>query len=105
MKFSFSLIFFLSAIFSFAQENPARNDKKETKVSRLGEYKGYSEPTHKGFDYQSFYHTTKDGVKLAVDLFLPKKRKAGEKFPTILYLTRYVRTLEWLPYGRGVGSL
>jgi putative CocE/NonD family hydrolase len=94
MKFSFSLIFFLSAIFSFAQENPARNDKKETKVSRLGEYKGYSEPTHKGFDYQSFYHTTKDGVKLAVDLFLPKKRKAGEKFPTILYLTRYVRTLE-----------
>ena len=94
MKFLFSLILSLSVIFLFAQENPARNDKNEIKVSRLGEYKGFSEPKYKGFDYQSFYYTTKDGVKLAVDLFLPKKRKAGEKFPTILYLTRYVRTLE-----------
>lgn len=94
MKYFLTLIFCSLVIFSFAQENPALNDKKETKVSRLGEYKGYSEPIYKGFEYKSFYHKTVDGVNLAVDLFLPKKRKEGEKFPTVLYLTRYVRTLE-----------
>lgn len=94
MKQILTLVFALSVLLSSAQENPAKKDKKETRISRLGEYKGYSESKYKGYDYRSFYHTASDGVRLAVDVFLPKKRTAGEKFPAILYLTRYVRSLE-----------
>lgn len=90
----FTLIFCLAFVVSFAQEDPAKYDKNETKVSRLGEYKGYSEPKYGGYEYSSFYHKTEDSVYIAVDLFLPKKRREGEKFPTIMYLTRYVRSLE-----------
>lgn len=94
MKKILTLLLLTLPLWTWAQENPAKNDKKETKVSRLGEYKGYSEASYGGYGYRSFYHTTADGVKLAVDLFLPKKRKPDEKIPTILYLTRYVRSLE-----------
>ena len=101
MRFPLTLIFSVTVLVLWGQENPAKHDKKETKVSRLGEYKGYSTTDYKGYTYSSFYHTTVDSVHLAVDVFLPKKRKQGEKFPTILYLTRYVRTLE----GRGLIKL
>lgn len=52
----------------------------------------------KNFDYTSFYHTTRDSIKLAVDVFLPKQKKIkkeGGKIPTVFYLTRYVRTIEF----------
>lgn len=94
MKQILTLFLLAGSLWAYAQENPALNDKHEKKVSRLGEYKGYSEARYGGYEYRSFYHTTPDSVKLAVDLFLPKKRKADEKIPTVLYLTRYVRSLE-----------
>ncbi len=37
----------------------------------------------------------RDGVKLALDLHLPKNLPEGEKIPTILYQTRYIRSLEY----------
>lgn len=49
------------------------------------------------FDYTSFYHTNRDSIDLAVDVFLPKKKRlkqAEGKIPTVFYLTRYVRTIE-----------
>src|SRR5687768_8939008 len=64
------------------------------KQSDLGVYTGYSEQKYKGFKYYSDYVTMPDSVKLAVDVFLPKKAKDKEKFPTIIYLTRYVRSLQ-----------
>lgn len=94
MKHVFTILFVCFGSLIIAQENPALNNAKEKKVSRLGEYKGYSAADYGGFEYRSFYHTTKDSVQIAIDLFLPKKRKDGETFPTILYLTRYVRSLE-----------
>ncbi|MCX7743178.1 MAG: CocE/NonD family hydrolase [Flavobacteriales bacterium] len=51
----------------------------------------------KHFDYTSFYHINREGIPLAVDLFLPKKhrlKKEGNKVPTVFYLTRYVRSIE-----------
>jgi putative CocE/NonD family hydrolase len=48
----------------------------------------------KHFTYASFYYTTKtDSTRLAVDYYLPKNVKKGEKVPTIFYVTRYVRSL------------
>jgi putative CocE/NonD family hydrolase len=46
------------------------------------------------FKYQSFYVETDDGELLATDLLLPKDYKEGEKLPTVLYLTRYIRLIE-----------
>jgi putative CocE/NonD family hydrolase len=45
----------------------------------------------------SRYLTMRDGIKIAVDLYLPKKLKAGERVPTILQQTRYYRAyvLHW----------
>ena len=42
----------------------------------------------------SFYLTMRDGVKIAVDLHLPKNLPAGTKLPTIFRATRYVRSVE-----------
>jgi predicted acyl esterase len=41
---------------------------------------------------QSLYITMRDGVRLAVDVFLPQEVEKGEKVPTILNQTRYYRS-------------
>jgi putative CocE/NonD family hydrolase len=64
------------------------------KVSKLGVYEGYNIKDYKGYSYQSQYLKMPDGVRLATDVFLPKKRIEGEIFPTIIYFVRYVRSLE-----------
>ncbi len=48
-------------------------------------------------DRTSEYAPMSDGVKLALDLFLPKGRASGAKFPTILVSTRYWRAGEGQP--------
>ncbi len=78
------LSLFLGINYALAQE----------KVSKPGEYKGYTEAKYKGYDYQSRYFEMPDGVQIAVDIFLPKKLKEGEVIPIILYLTRYVRSVQ-----------
>jgi putative CocE/NonD family hydrolase len=37
----------------------------------------------------------RDGVKIAMDLHLPKGLKEGAKIPTVLFQTRYVRSIEY----------
>lgn len=65
------------------------------KISAPGEYSGYTFPEYSGVETSSFYLTMRDGVKLAVDLHLPEGLAEGEKLPTILYQTRYIRSLEY----------
>jgi putative CocE/NonD family hydrolase len=55
---------------------------------------GLSPERFKTYRKKSYYLTAEDGVKLAVDEYLPKGLPAGEKIPSILFLTRYVRSLE-----------
>ena len=66
----------------------------QKKISELGEYAGYTTADYKGFDYHSEYLEMRDGIKLAADICLPKKLEKDKKIPTILYLTRYVRSFE-----------
>ncbi len=47
---------------------------------------------YKGIEIQTHYLTMRDGVKIAVDVYLPKNRKAGDQFPTVLHQTRYWRS-------------
>ena len=67
---------------------------KQKKVSALGLYNGYTTADFNGFEYQSEYLEMRDGIKLAADICLPKRLEKDKKIPTILYLTRYVRSFE-----------
>src|SRR5258708_29642830 len=51
----------------------------------------FSPKLYAPYKYSSRYVTMRDGVKIAVDLYLPKDLKPGEKIPTILRQTRYYR--------------
>lgn len=52
------------------------------------------------FEYEevqitSQYITMRDGVKIAIDLYLPKGLEQGKKIPAIMMQTRYVRAMEF----------
>ena len=70
---------------AFAQA-PAR-------VSKPGQYAGYSTATYDGVERTSFYIPMRDGVKLAVDLFRPTSKgvAATEKLPVVWMHTPYNR--------------
>lgn len=70
------------------------NPPKE-KISSLGKYEGYHNKDYRGYSYESHYVKMPDDIRLATDVFLPKKRSEGEKFPTIIYFVRYVRSIEF----------
>lgn len=54
-------------------------------------------PEYKAVRRESRYLTMRDGVKIAVDVYLPKKLPADAKLPAILHQTRYWRAkrLRW----------
>jgi predicted acyl esterase len=41
-------------------------------------YQGYVEPKYKEFDQRSIYLTMRDGVRIAIDIVLPKPLPADE---------------------------
>lgn len=43
----------------------------------------------------SQYLTMRDGVKIAIDLYLPDNLQSGQKIPTILHQTRYWRAVDY----------
>lgn len=51
------------------------------------------EMEYKGIREKSYYVTMDDGVRLAVNVYLPKGLKKGEKIPAVLYQTRYWRAV------------
>ncbi len=58
---------------------------------------GFRAPEFKGFTSTSHYVETRDGVKIAVDILLPKPVEPGRKFTTILIQTRYWRAIALKP--------
>lgn len=67
--------------------------EKDEKHSEFGKYCGYSDGDYKGYKYETAYLPMRDSTLIAIDIFLPKKMKKGEQVPTILYQTRYIRSL------------
>ena len=65
----------------------------EVKVSRPGEYRGYSPAVFDGHELTSSYVKVRDGTRLAVDVFRPanKGRVAKGKFPVVWMHTPYNR--------------
>jgi putative CocE/NonD family hydrolase len=94
-----NLLFLFSIGLLLAQNSFAQKAKnKQTGVDLAIDYpKPYDQTQgfiYKGYTSKSFYLEMRDGVKIAVDLYLPKGIKPGEKIPTILHQTRYWRNVE-----------
>jgi len=58
---------------------------------KFGEFEGITQPPYKGFTTHSLYLTMRDGVKIAIQVVLPKNLSPTEKIPTLLLQTRYWR--------------
>jgi putative CocE/NonD family hydrolase len=63
-------------------------------------YRGFTEPQYKETLMQSLYIQMRDGVKLALDVVLPKDLPAGARIPAIIEQTRYWRAEK----GKGANS-
>jgi len=57
------------------------------------------------FEVSSEYLATREGTRLAADVFLPADREAEQKFPALLVLTRYWRSVEHPTTGEPLPSL
>ncbi|TFG94401.1 MAG: CocE/NonD family hydrolase, partial [Calditrichales bacterium] len=65
-------------------------EKKETTLP--ANYDRASHPQYTGVKTQSVYVPMSDGVKLAIDIFLPTEGPALDKFPVVLSYTPYQRS-------------
>ena len=65
-------------------------------VSRFGCYSGYSEPAYTEFHRESRYVNTRDGTRLAVDIYRPfeNAEPVAEPLPVIFSYARYWRATE-----------
>ncbi|MGE5777468.1 MAG: CocE/NonD family hydrolase [Chloroflexota bacterium] len=72
---------------------PFNRQGKGGKISRFGEYQGYSEMIYDGAQRTSDFLSLPDGTRLAYDLFLPVKDEivADEPLPTLFKYTPYGR--------------
>ncbi|MEM8547651.1 MAG: CocE/NonD family hydrolase [Pseudomonadota bacterium] len=87
-----ALIGCLSLVFhpAFAAEEHVQPNAR---ASSFGLYQGYSEARYDGYERHSVYVPMRDGVRLAVDYFIPTKNgvPAQEKLPVVFNVTHYNR--------------
>lgn len=89
-----SLVFAFSTVLAQHRPDP---------IKTLGAISYDPAPQYKAaFDYYSKYVAMRDSVRLAVDVFLPKKLEAGKKIPTVVYFVRYVRSFRLKAFWRGL---
>jgi len=71
----------------------AGQDAQPAKVSRPGEYRGYSQAKYDGYRLTSTYVAMRDGTRLAVDIFRPTRNGvvADERLPVLWMHSPYNR--------------
>lgn len=74
-------------VYAFASQAPGQNTIAPS-------YTGYTEPKYKDANLESLYVPMRDGVKIAIDVILPKDLPADARLPTIMQMTRYHRSSE-----------
>ena len=72
------------------------------KLSRFGQYEGYSKATYDGYLRRSDYLTLRDGTELAYDIMLPTRggTPAADTLPTLLMHTPYLRAMKIIDDGK-----
>jgi hypothetical protein len=83
---------FLFLIFGFSQPSEARSDAA---LSLPIPYPTQPDVSPTDFWHTSRYLTMRDGVKIAIDLYLPKQHQESKEFPAILHQTRYWRSVDY----------
>ena len=63
-------------------------------LGKSGALSSGREPKYDGYSVQSLYVSMLDGVRLAVDVYLPQGLPTTARIPTLLYRTRYWRDVE-----------
>lgn len=90
----FLVVFVSASLFVFSQKKLPESTAADLSKGVPSLYAYPSTPPHNGFKVTSQYLTMRDGVKLAVDVYMPKGAKKGDKFPVILHQTRYWREVD-----------
>jgi predicted acyl esterase len=85
-RFRTAALFVLSALAAIASAG-------QTRISKPGEYSGYSAATYDGHQLMSQYVAVRDGTRLAVDVFLPTRdgKVSTGKLPVVWMHTPYNR--------------
>ncbi|HVG34245.1 MAG TPA: CocE/NonD family hydrolase [Pyrinomonadaceae bacterium] len=96
LAFSVFLVFasaMLPATAARAQSSPQgpTTAASQSDTAAAPPYRGYTAPQYKETVLQSLYLTMRDGVKIAVDVVLPKGLAPGARIPAIVEQTRYWR--------------
>ena len=84
-------VFLLCALFAICASSIAVSAEAGGKTSKLFEYAGYSKKAYDDYKKTTYLVEMSDGVKLAVDVYLPAKGPAQDKFPAVLEFTPYSR--------------
>ncbi len=75
--------------------SPSSRDQPNTQHTTSDSTVTAEQPSNHSWQRTSQYLTMRDGVKIAVDLYLPDGLKLGQQIPTILHQTRYWRSIEY----------
>lgn len=83
-----------------------QNSSAAEKISRFGEYKGYSEETYDDYVRTSQYLALTDGTKLAYDLLLPSNdgKTSRKPLPVLFCYTSYLRAYNMVTDGKVVDN-
>lgn len=89
---SSALVFFLGTALLLLSQAGGKA-QEDVRVSKLGQYRGYSQPIYSEWVRTSEYVAVRDGTKLAVDIFRPAKNRVpvGEPLPVLWTHHRYHR--------------
>jgi putative CocE/NonD family hydrolase len=86
------LFFIVACVVSSAGTSTFAEDHFATE---FGRYRPDKRAQYEDLTVESLYIPMRDGVKIAIDLMLPKGLAANEKIPTIIKQTRYWRSVEY----------
>jgi hypothetical protein len=82
---------FLTALLLAISATATLSAAPEKKISQPFEYSGYSSKEYDSYAKTTYLVEMSDGVKLAVDVYLPDKGPKRDKFPAVMEFTPYSR--------------
>jgi putative CocE/NonD family hydrolase len=95
MRFLAILVFLSLTFVSLIGCSPISRDQSDAQNTPSGSAVTSDHPASHSWHRISQYLTMRDGVKIAVDLYLPDGLEPGQQIPTILHQTRYWRAIEY----------